>query len=105
MTEKVLATFQNNSQSIPDFFQFDPAINALRRHYHNESITPPGESTEFSVNNETTLEFVIAISTIVPSSLTAPNSTAQDALKYQVEQGNPQTLLLPTSLHCARQVI
>lgn len=89
LTEKVIATFQNNSQPDDDYFYFDPSINSLRHHYHNESIIPPGGSTEFTVHNDTSLEFALAITTIIPASLTTPNESSQYVLKYQVQTGKP----------------
>jgi hypothetical protein len=94
LTEKVIATFQNNTQPDSDYFYHDPSINALRRMYHNESITPPGGSTEFTVHNDTALEFALAITTIMPASLTISNSTSQYFLKYQVQTGDPTRAIL-----------
>jgi hypothetical protein len=86
-SENVLATFQNDTQSIPDVFESDTGTHNVRHIFHNESITPQGQSTEFSVRNDSIFEFVYALSSIIPSSLTAPNSTAQSSLKYHIYTG------------------
>lgn len=94
LSEKVLHTFQNDTQTIPDRSEFDAGKNVLHRLYHNESITPPGQDTTFRVYNQTSLEYALALSSVFPASLTAANSTAQYVLKYHITTDNPTQSIL-----------
>ncbi|KAE9993759.1 hypothetical protein EG327_003521 [Venturia inaequalis] len=94
LSEKVLHTFQNDTQILTDRSEFDAGRNVLRRIYHNESITPPGQDDTFRVDNQTSLEYALALSSVFPASLTAANATAQHVLKYHITTDNPTQSIL-----------
>lgn len=94
LSEKVISAFENDTQTISDRLEWNASQNRLNRFYHNESITPPGQNTTFSVNNQTILEFALALSSISPASLTATNLTAPYRLKYQILTGQPTKSIL-----------
>ncbi|KAE9972415.1 hypothetical protein BLS_004043 [Venturia inaequalis] len=94
LSEKVISTFENNTQTIPDRLEWNASQNRLNRFYHNESLTPSDQDTTFSVSNQTTLEFALALSSVSPASLTTTNLTAPYRLKYQILTGQPTKSIL-----------
>jgi hypothetical protein len=87
VSEVVVETFQNNSQSTLDLFVGNVKNGSLRHQFHNETIIPPGQNTEFRVDNKTIFEFAYALSSIIPSSLTSPNASTPYSLKYHIYTG------------------
>lgn len=87
VSEHVMDTFQNNSQSSVDMFVGDAKNGSLRHFFHNETIILPGQDIQFQVRNDTIFDFSYALSSIIPSSLTTPNKTTPYSLKYHIYTG------------------